>query len=336
MKFKKLAAIGFAFALGVTALAGCGGSESGGDSSAASKSKSESSATASSSTGSGEVKKIGFVLNTLENEFYTMMRDGAEELANTRNDIEIIVQAPESFGDVDQEVQIVENLIAMGIDALVISPADSTSFLTVFKDLNDMNIPIILVNNGIDDEEAAKQGVSYVSYVGTDNYTGGQQAAACVKENYPDGAQIAILTGIPGVQAGDDRVQGFEDAFADDDKYEIVAKQAANWTRDEGFDVATNMLTANPDIDVFFGASDLMALGAMEAVDQMGLSGKVGVIGFDYTNEAADAIAEGKLLGSVDQKPFEMAQLSIQAAIDVLEGKEIESWIATDIGMGGQ
>ena len=68
----------------------------------------------------------------------------------------------------------------------------------------------------------------------------------------------------------------------------------------------------------------------------MGLTGDVGIIGFDYTNEAAQAVEEGRMLGSVDQKPVEMAQLSIQAAIDILDGKEVEEWIATDIGMGGE
>ena len=333
MKAKKMWAVFMAAALSAVCLSGCGNS-GGGNGSVQEDSSSENREDGNSA--SGDVRKVGFVLNTLENEFYTMMRDGAQEVADSSDSVEIIVQAPEAFGDVDQEVQIVENLIAMGIDALVISPADSTSFLSVFKELNAQDIPIILVNNGIDDAEAEKQGVYYAAYVGTDNYMGGQQAAECVKENYPDGAQIAILTGIPGVQAGDERVRGFEEAFDGDGRYEIVAKQTANWTRDEGFNVAQNMLTANPDIDVFFGASDLMALGAMEAVDQMGLTGDVGIIGFDYTNEAAQAVEEGRMLGSVDQKPVEMAQLSIQAAIDILDGKEVEEWIATDIGMGGE
>ena len=46
----------------------------------------------------------------------------------------------------------------------------------------------------------------------------------------------------------------------------IVASQPANWERDQGFNVFQNMLQAHRDIDTVFAASDLMALGAIEAI----------------------------------------------------------------------
>lgn len=312
---KQLCAGALALTMGLTLLTGCGGG-----------------AGADAPDGA-QTYKIGFVLNTLENEFYITMRDAALAMQEQLENVEILVQAPEKFIDVNDEVVIIENLLAKNIDALIFSPADATSFLPVMKQCNEMGVPVILVNNTIDQDAAREQGVEWATYVGTDNMQGGGIAGEFVRAQYPDGAQIAILTGSPGVQAGDERVQGFKDVFEGDSSYTIVAEQTANWTRDEGYDVAQNIILANPEVDVFYAASDLMAFGALEAIDQMGLSGRIGVIGFDCTDEAKDLIRQGKLLGSVAQYPGDMAEQSIRAALTLLEGGTVEEYIATKIDM---
>ena len=86
----------------------------------------------------------------------------------------------------------------------------------------------------------------------------------------------------------------------------IVASQPANWERDQGFNVFQNMLQAHPDIDSVFACSDLMALGAIEAIAAAGKTGKIRVIGFDALDDAKKAIAAGTMEASVAQFPSEM------------------------------
>ena len=88
----------------------------------------------------------------------------------------------------------------------------------------------------------------------------------------------------------------------------IVASQPANWERDQGFNVFQNMLQAHPDIDTVFAASDLMALGAIEAIAAAGKTGKIRVIGFDALDDAKKAIAAGTMEASVAQFPVRDGQ----------------------------
>ncbi|WP_312886588.1 substrate-binding domain-containing protein [Paenibacillus foliorum] len=66
----------------------------------------------------------------------------------------------------------------------------------------------------------------------------------------------------------------------------MIAEQPTDWSRDQGFSVMQNILTARPDVTIVYTASDDSELGALEAIKQAHLEGQVQVIGFDGSNEA--------------------------------------------------
>jgi ribose transport system substrate-binding protein len=100
----------------------------------------------------------------------------------------------------------------------------------------------------------------------------------------------------------------------------VVASQTANWERDQGFSVFQNMLQAHPEIDALFACSDMMALGAIEAIAAAGKTGKIRVIGFDAVDDARKAIEGGTLLASVAQFPSEMGRLAVEDAVALIRG----------------
>src|SRR5215213_9005264 len=158
------------------------------------------------------------------------------------------------------------------------------------------------------------------TFVGSDNYEGGKLAGAHVLKVTGGKARVGILEGIPGHETGDSRLRGFRDAVKDAPGITVVASQPANWERDQGFNVFQNMLQAHPEIDTVFAASDLMALGAVEAIAAAGKTGKIKVIGFDALEDAKKAIAEGKMSASVAQFPYEMGKAAVESAVKVLAG----------------
>ena len=140
----------------------------------------------------------------------------------------------------------------------------------------------------------------------------------------------AILEGIPGHETGDSRLRGFRDAVKASPGITIVASQPANWERDQGFNVFQNMLQAHADIDSVFACSDLMALGAIEAIAAAGKTGKIRVIGFDALDDAKKAIAAGTMEASVAQFPSEMGRVAVESAVKVIRGETVPAEIKVE------
>jgi ribose transport system substrate-binding protein len=87
--------------------------------------------------------------------------------------------------------------------------------------------------------------------------------------------------------------------------------------------VFQNMLQAHADIDAVFACSDLMALGAIEAIAAAGRSGRIRVIGFDALDDARKAIEAGRMDASVAQSPRDMGRIAVESAAKVLRGESI-------------
>jgi ribose transport system substrate-binding protein len=251
------------------------------------------------------------------------MSRGAREAAD-RLGVTLQVQAAEREIDVEKQMQIVENLIQTGIKALAITPSGSREIVSALVKANQANVTVVVVDTRVDPKAAADANLRTETFVGSDNYDGGRIAGDFLVKESGGRARVAVLEGIPGHETGDSRMRGFRDAVKGSAGITIVASQPANWERDQGFTVFQNMLQAHPDIDSVFACSDLMALGAIEAIAAAGKTGKIRVIGFDALEDAKKAIAAGTMAASVAQFPYEMGRVAVESAVKVMRGEKIE------------
>jgi ribose transport system substrate-binding protein len=282
--------------------------------------------------GDGGQPAVALVLKTLNHPFFVEMRRGAQEAAD-RLGVQLQVQAAEREVDVEKQMQIVENLIQTGIKVLCITPSGSREIISALVKAKDANVPIVIVDTRVDAKAAADAGVQPQTFIGSDNYEGGKLAGAYAAKATGGKARIAILEGIPGHETGDSRLRGFRDAIAGQAGMTIVASQPANWERDQGFNVFQNMLQAHPEIDTVFAASDLMALGAVEAIAAAGKTGKIRVIGFDALDDAKKAIEAGTMEASVAQFPYEMGRVAVESAVKLLNGEKLPADIMVKLEM---
>ena len=273
-------------------------------------------------TAGGGPKTVAFVLKTLNHPFFVDMRRGAQEAAD-RLGVRLQVQAAEREIDVEKQMQIVENLIQTGIGALCITPSGSREIVSALVKARNAKVPIVVVDTRVDAKAAADAGVTTETFVGSDNYDGGRIAGDFVVKMSGGKARVGILEGIPGHETGDSRLRGFRDGVKTSPGITIVASQPANWERDQGFNVFQNMLQAHPDIDTVFAASDLMALGAVEAIAAAGKTGRIRVVGFDALDDAKKAIAAGTMEASVAQFPHEMGRVAVESAVKVMRGEKV-------------
>lgn len=273
--------------------------------------------------GGGKKPRVALVLKTLNSPFFNDMQRGAQAAAD-RLGVELVVQAAEREIDVERQMQIVENLIQSGVQALALTPSGSKEVIPAVVKANRANIPVVIIDTRLDPAAATEAGAKAVSFIGSDNYDGGRIAAKFVVEHTGGKANVAILEGIPGHETGDSRMRGFKEGIAATPGIQVVASQPANWERDLGFNVFQNMLQAHPEIDTVFACNDMMALGAVEAIRSAGRTGKIRVVGFDAVDDARKAIGEGTMVASVAQFPEEMGRDAIENAVKALRGEAVQ------------
>jgi ribose transport system substrate-binding protein len=274
------------------------------------------------STGTSGAPRVAFVMKTLNHPFFLDMQRGAQEAAGPAG-VDLVVQAAEREIDVEKQVQIIENLLQTGIRALIVTPSGSREIATVIAKANRANVPVVVVDTRVDPKAAADNKLTLASFIGSDNYEGGKIAGEHLAKITGGKAKVAVLEGIPGHETGDSRLRGFRDAVAAHPGMSIVASQPANWERDQGFTVFQNMLQAHPETDALFACSDLMALGALEAIAAAGKSGRIRVVGFDALEDARKAIDAGRMEASVAQSPRDMGRLAVESAAKLLRGETV-------------
>ena len=277
-------------------------------------------------------KTVALVLKTLNHPFFVDMRRGAQEAAD-RLGVTLQVQAAEREIDVDKQMQIVENMLQTGIDVLAITPSGSREIVSALVKASKANVPIVIVDTRLDAKAAEAAGVKPQTFIGSDNYEGGKLAGEYVVSSSGGKARVGILEGIPGHETGDSRLRGFRDAVAKAPGITIVASQPANWERDQGFNVFQNMLQAHRDIDTVFAASDLMALGAIEAIAAAGRTGTIRVVGFDALDDAKKAVDAGTMAATVAQFPYEMGKAAVESAVKILAGEKLPPDIMVKLEM---
>ena len=270
----------------------------------------------------GGAPRVALVLKTLNSPFFNDMQRGAQEAA-TRLGVDLVVQAAEREIDVDRQMQIVENLLQTGVQALCLTPAGSRELVPAVVKANQSNVPVVIVDTRLDPEASSEAGVKTASFIGSDNYEGGRIAARFIVEQSRGRANVAVLEGIPGHETGDSRLRGFRDGIRESPAVRVVASQPANWERDQGFNVFQNMLQAHPEIDTLFACNDMMALGAAEAIRASGRAGSIRIVGFDAVEDARRAIRDGVMAGSVAQFPDEMGRIAVENALQAIRGEAV-------------
>lgn len=208
-------------------------------------------------------------------------------------------------------------MIAQGVQAIVLAPADSKALVSACKRAEEAGIVVVNIDNKLDAEVLAQQGIK-VPFVGPDNRAGAKLAAEFLAKGLQEVDEVAIIEGLPTAYNGQQRLLGFQDAVAAA-KLKVVASQSAEWETDQADRIAAAMLNEHPNLKALLCANDSMALGALAAVRAANKAGQVKIIGFDGITAVQDAIREGAILASVEQHGDQLAVFGIEYALQRLK-----------------
>jgi len=271
--------------------------------------------------------KIALIMKTFSNPFFQTMDEGAKAEAKELG-IDLSSQAAPKETSDEQQAGLVENAIASGVDVICIAPADSKTLIPALLKANEAGIPVINLDNRIDPDAAAEAGLELVTFIGPDNAEGAEKATRHLAEAMGGEGSIAMLEGIRGVDNAEARKRGFERAMTDYPDIKIADSQSAKWELEQGETVFANMLTAHPEITGLFCANDMMALGALRAIEGAGQKGNILVAAYDNLEDAQGKIKAGDLLCTIEQHPDHMGAWGVRCAVALLEGHDIPQEIA--------
>jgi ribose transport system substrate-binding protein len=273
----------------------------------------------SQASSDGDKPVVALIMKSLANEFFKTMGEGGEKHhADNADKYDLIVNGIKNESDVSSQVDMVEQMMSRGADAIVIAPADSKALIPILKRAQDAGILVINIDNKLDSKILSDLNVE-LPFVGPDNREGARMVGEVVAKQLNPGDEVAIIEGIPTTFNAQQRKLGFEDAMKAGG-VKIVSSQSGYWEIDKGNNVAAAMLSEHNNLKALLCANDSMALGAVAAVKAAGLQGKVLVAGFDNITAVQPMILNGEMIATADQHGDQLAAFGIQAALDILSG----------------
>jgi ribose transport system substrate-binding protein len=259
-------------------------------------------------------------MKSLANEFFKTMAEGARKhQAEHSSEYELIVNGIKDERDLKRQVDLVEEMVAQRVSAIVIAPADSKALVSACKRAQEAGIAVVNIDNKLDSQVLADQGVK-VPFVGPDNRAGAKMVGDYMAAKLKPGDKVAMLEGIKTAFNGQQRKLGFEDAMKEAG-LPIIDSQSALWEIEPASKIASAMLGEHPEIKGLLCCNDSMALGALAAVKGAGREGEVLIVGYDGISAVEDAIKEGSILATADQHADQLAVFGIEFARLLIKGE---------------
>jgi ABC-type sugar transport system substrate-binding protein len=221
--------------------------------------------------------------------------------------------------NLQDQVAKAETFISQKVDALGLEPWEGAAIFPTLRKAKDAKIPVLMVQD--DAPGAVPQGLA-ITYIASDEEEGGRLVGVWLLKQLKGQGKVAIIEGAPGDSPAIARSKGFLKAVSGTG-LKIVVRQTANWARDQGLRVATDILTANPDLNAIFAHNDEMAFGALQAIRAAGKAGKVILVGYNGTCIGIEAAAKGQFQAEGILFLDRVGREFVRQAVQHLNGKNV-------------
>lgn len=256
-------------------------------------------------------------MKSLANEFFKTMEDGARAHQQQHaQEYDLVSTGIKDEQDVARQIELVEQMIARRVDALVLAPADSKALVAAAQRAQQAGIVVVNIDNRFDAVVLAERRLS-IPFVGPDNRKGARAVGDAVARQLTAGDPVAILEGAPNAFNGIQRKKGFEDAAAAAG-LRVVRSQTAHWETARANQVVSALITELPDTKAILCANDNMALGAVAALKAAGRAADVLVAGFDNISAVEQLVRDGQVAATADQHGDKLAVFGIEYALEML------------------
>ena len=281
----------------------------------------------SESSQGDDAVQIAVIPKGTTHQFWKSIHAGANKAGN-ENNVEIIWQGPQKEDDRQLQIQVMQNFISRGIDAIVLAPLDARSLAQPVEAAVKRGIPVIIIDSGLDSE-------AHTSFVATDNRQGGALAAERLNKVLGGSGNIIMMRYQEGSASTTNREEGFLDRIREiaPDLTILTDNQYAGATIEKALQTAQNLLNRYPDVDGVFCPNESTVQGMLRALETAGKAGTVKLVGFDANETLIKGLRDGHIEGLAVQDPFNMAYEGVNAAVSVINGETVEPLINTRVMM---
>ena len=204
-------------------------------------------------------------------------------------DVEVLWNGPAQDTDYSRQIQIVDSMVARGVDGLAIAPVEKTALVLPIERAVKAGIPVTIYDSGLDSDV-------YMTFVATNNYKAGEMAGRKLAELLGGKGEVIMIMHMPGSAASMDREKAFADVIEKEfPGIKIVGKQYGMGDRAKVLAAAENLLTANPNVDGLFASAEACSVGASRALKARGLAGKVKFVAFDASDELIEDLKDATI-----------------------------------------
>jgi ribose transport system substrate-binding protein len=263
---------------------------------------------------SGAQKVIGVVPKATSHLFFVTIEAGVRQAAREFN-VEVLWNGPNEETDHGRQIQIVDAMINRRVDALAISATDERALAAPVERAIRAGIPVTVFDSGVNVE-------GYTTFVATDNYGAGCTAARRLAQMIGGRGNVGVVMHKPGGTSTVLRENGFDDTMRKEfPDVHIAARQFGMSDRARSRTAAENILTAHPDLAGLFSSSEPSSLGAIQAVRSRGLSGRIKLITFDFSDAHVEALRDGTINLMLVQDPYRIGYEAVRSLAEKLAGR---------------
>jgi len=274
-------------------------------------------------------KEIAVIVKTANSDFWQNVKKGSTAAVADLKGYTASFQGAASDTDLAGQVALVENAVNRKVAAIVLAPSDPDALIPAMKKAYEARIPVIVI-----DSAAGDAGKKYSqSFLATDNKLAGELCAKALIDKIGTTGKVAIMSYTAGSGSEVARVGGFKKYLEAHSKLQILGPFYSNSQMGTALNQTTDVLTANPDLKGLFGANEPTAIGMGRAIVQAGKAGKVVAIGFDGNADLQAFVKDGTLEAIAVQSAYEMGNLGVKTAVEVIQRKKVPKFRDTGVLM---
>lgn len=265
--------------------------------------------------------KIVLVSKSIQSEyvFWETIRMGAQLAAKEEIPFEYV--GPLEEKDVDKQVEIMNSKIEEGADIILLAAADKERLALSVENAKKKGITLVSVDSSV---------VGLTEIVATDNVDAARELTHYLLESINNEGEVIMLNFVQGASTANEREQGYDLVMAGQAKVKQLPTVYTEGTTESAYKKAKEIIKQYPNLKGIVGANQYMTEGICLAIEELGLSKKIKVVGFDSSNVIIEALEKGIIEAILVQKPFNMGYLGVKVAVDLFYGKKVEQ--GTDTG----